>query len=218
MTKSRLWTTGTALVVVAVLALGWFLLVSPKRSSAADLKSQATEAEAANMSTEASVRQLKLEQKQLPAQRAQIAAIKRQIPSAPLEPSLIRQVTRIASDADVDLASITPNPLAPVAGTEGVQFIGTSIVVGGDFSKLKAFLDGLEENERSFLVTGFNIAPSEGAEEIKGDLVMTVSTRVFVASTPVAAAAAATTTTPAAGASAGATPSATPAAPTGTAG
>ncbi len=41
MTKSRTWTVGTAVLVVLILLAGWFLLVTPKRSHAADLQAQA---------------------------------------------------------------------------------------------------------------------------------------------------------------------------------
>ena len=37
MTRSRTWTLGTVVVVLAIFALGWFAVISPKKSNAASL-------------------------------------------------------------------------------------------------------------------------------------------------------------------------------------
>ena len=37
MTETRKWSAGAVVLIVAIVAAGWFLLVSPKRSDAADL-------------------------------------------------------------------------------------------------------------------------------------------------------------------------------------
>ena len=41
MSMTRRWSLLTAVVIVGILAAGWFLLVSPKRSDAADLRDKA---------------------------------------------------------------------------------------------------------------------------------------------------------------------------------
>ena len=48
MNSTRTWTLGTAVVAVLLLVAGWFLLVSPQRSAAADLRDQVTAQQAAN--------------------------------------------------------------------------------------------------------------------------------------------------------------------------
>jgi hypothetical protein len=41
MTVTHRWIAGAVALAVAIMAAGWFLLVSPKRSEASDLQSQA---------------------------------------------------------------------------------------------------------------------------------------------------------------------------------
>ena len=202
MTKSRTWTLGAAVVVLAVMALGWFLLISPKRSNAAALTTTAADTAAQNLSTEASIRQLKLEQKQLPAQEAQIAAIRQQMPNEPLLPALIRQLTNAAGDSNVNLTAIAPAAIAPVPADPGVSYIATDVTAVGDFTQLKQFLFALEENKRAVLVTGVSIGKAEGVPDPTA-LQMVVKTRVFISgvaatapvSSPAATGAASTTGT-----------------------
>ena len=184
MTRSRTWTIGTAVVVLAALAIGWFLLISPKRSEASELKATAEAANAQNLITEAKIRQLKLQQKQLPAQRAEIAAIQQQLPAEPLLPSMIRQTSNAAEDANVDLLGIAPSAITPLADVSGVSYIPVVITATGDFTQLKQFLFALEENKRSVLVSGFDIGkPDAGGttEVAPDDLTITIQARVFIA-------------------------------------
>jgi len=185
MTKSRTWTLGTALVVVLVFVAGWLLVISPKRSTAATLHTQVGTLVAQNQSTEENIRQLKLEQQQLPAQQAQLAAIQQQLPAQPLLPSLLRQVSALAYNSGASLSSISPAPtILAVPGDTGVSYI--PVVVNGDFTHLKSFLLALENNKRSVLVTGFTIAPVQAATGTggavpAGELTLALQTRVFMA-------------------------------------
>lgn len=214
MSKSRTWTLATALVVLAVFALGWFTLISPKRSEAAELRASAESAVAQNIITEAKIRQLKLQQKDLPQQQAQIAAINQQLPATPQLPSLIRQLLA-ADQSGAVLTAISPSTITPMPGNPGVSYIPVTVGVRGNFTELKRYLFALEENKRAVLVTGFQIGKAEANGDSldviqPDDLNMTIEIRVFIAGTaasttvvtPAPSGAGATTPTP------GATPTA----------
>jgi hypothetical protein len=53
MTKTRTWAAATAGICVLLILAAWFLLISPKRAEAADLRDQTVAQDQANQQTEA---------------------------------------------------------------------------------------------------------------------------------------------------------------------
>jgi len=117
MEKMRQWSILTAVGVIAVMAAGWFLLVSPQRSHASDLQSQAASQQSANDGLRARVAQLEAQKKGLPAQQRLLDEIAAKIPASPELPALIRQLSTAAEAAGVDLVTLAPTAPAPVTVT-----------------------------------------------------------------------------------------------------
>jgi Tfp pilus assembly protein PilO len=119
MNDTRKWSLVAVLAVLGILAAGWFLLVAPKHSEAADLKTKTAAQDKANSGLEAQLSQLKQQQADLPKQQARLAVIRRQLPDNPALPQLIRGLTTAARQVGVSLDSLapaTPTPLvAPAA-------------------------------------------------------------------------------------------------------
>ncbi|MCU1601052.1 MAG: hypothetical protein JWO22_1761 [Frankiales bacterium] len=126
MKKMQTWIALTAVGVLAILAGGWFLLVSPKKAHASDLRDQADAQSRANMALQNQLASLKAAQKNLPAQQAKLAAVAAKIPGTSAMPTLVRALSAAADDAGVELVSITPSApaalaaSAPAAGTPSV--------------------------------------------------------------------------------------------------
>src|SRR4051812_1101095 len=121
MEKMRQWSILTAVGVVAIFVAGWFLLVSPQRSSAADLHTQATTQQQANSTLRTNVNQLEAQKRGLPEQQRLLEQIATKVPDSPALPVLIRQLTTAAHAAGVDLVSLAPAAPAPVV----VAAVGT---------------------------------------------------------------------------------------------
>jgi type IV pilus assembly protein PilO len=116
MTDTRKWSALAAVLVVAIFAAGWFLLISPKRGDAADLRGKAASKSQENARLQEQIAMLQEQQKGLPTQRAQLAAMRTQIPTNPALPSLIRDLTAAGKKAGVSIDSMTPAlPVALVA-------------------------------------------------------------------------------------------------------
>jgi Tfp pilus assembly protein PilO len=115
MDKLRQLSLLTAVAVVAVVAGGWFLLVSPQRSKVSDLHAQAAEQKDKNATLSTEIARLEAESKDLPAEQARLAAIAEQLPPNPAMPALIGDLARAAKKSGVDLQIIAP--AAPVAYT-----------------------------------------------------------------------------------------------------
>lgn len=116
MTVTRKWSLMAGLLVVAIFLASWFLLISPRRSEAASLRSQATEQDAANARLQQKIAQLQSQAQDLPKEQARLAAIKVQIPENPALPALIRDLSGAAKKSGLSLDSLAPaKPVAIVS-------------------------------------------------------------------------------------------------------
>lgn len=192
MDKLKQWVTLTVVGVLVIGAAGYFLLISPKRSEAADVRSQADREVSDNKTLASQITDLKAQRKELPRQQAKLAAVAAKLPDNPALPSLIRALSAAADDANVELISLAPSaptavttvgaPAAaaavPVAGaaaktapsaTAGasgaLQVIGLTINVAGGYFQVEQFLDKVENLTRATKVTGLTMA--KGANPIK---------------------------------------------------
>lgn len=214
MTRLRqLWLL-TALASLAVLAGGYFMLVSPKANEAAQVREEADTQLAANRKLSSDIAMLKQQAKDLPKKQAELAAFARQIPSNPALPQLIRALSDSADNAGSRLVAITPSEpqfgtgagTAPVAAATAtgpaLAHIPLGVEVSGSYSALTQFFSEIEGMPRAFLVTGVNIkeaADSSPNSKLRpGDLVATINGRLFMSTTAPAAPTAATATAPAA--------------------
>jgi Tfp pilus assembly protein PilO len=194
MTKTRQWAVFTAVAVLAVFALGWLLLISPQRSKAADLKSQAAGQQMTIASLHTQLSQLLAEKKDLPDQERTLGEIANKIPSDSAEPTLIRQLRTAATTADVDLSSLAPSAAQPViasptAGSSAstLYAIPVAFTVSGSYANCELFLYRLEKLPRAMLISGLSIAPSNtgtaaGATANPGstaDVTATITATVF---------------------------------------
>jgi len=166
MSRTRTWSAATAGVCVLLIVAAWFLLISPKRAEAADLRDQTMAQDQANAQTKLKTQQLKAQYAQLPAKQAELAVIKQQMPDNPALPSLIRTLSAMADASGVTLVSLAPAPPAPftgaaapstavVAPTAGApaaassgstQLLGiaTNLVITGDYAASTLFVQKLQ--------------------------------------------------------------------------
>ena len=206
MDKLKQWIALTVVGVLAVLAGGWFLLVSPKHSDAAALRSQAAQQVSANASLQTQLAMLKAQAKNLPAQQAKLAAVAAKIPDNPALPSLVRALTKAADQTGVELVSLAPSqPIpvaggatatavapggaAPVSGSAGqLQSIGLVLNVVGGYFQVEQFLDSVENLSRAMKVTNFvatpggnPLKPTAGTTATASTLSTTVTGTVYMA-------------------------------------
>jgi Tfp pilus assembly protein PilO len=175
----------TAVGAVAILALGWFLLVSPQRSHAADLRTQAYSQRSANATLQSQVQQLEQEKLGLPAQQRILNQIATKIPDSPALPALIRQLVVAAKGAGVDLVSLAPGQptlvtqtaaaatTLPASGTatsrthaappSPLAQIPLTINVTGSYFNMESFFAAVEKLSRAMLVTQWTLTPASGS-------------------------------------------------------
>jgi Tfp pilus assembly protein PilO len=176
MTKLRqLWLL-TALAAFAVLAGGYFLLVSPKSSQASSLRGETAVQQTANQGVRSQIDQLNKQKRDLPAKQALLAEFAGKIPSNPALPALIRALSDVADKSGVELVAVTPG-MPTFAKTAGAQAgtgggnvaapkgqvlatIPVTLSIEGRYSNLTEFFAELESLPRAMLVAGLDISRS----------------------------------------------------------
>lgn len=206
------WVALSVAATLAVAAAGWFLLVNPRRTEAADLRAQAVSQEQANAGKAGQLARLRAQAKGLPAQQARLAAVATKIPEDPALPSLIRTLSASAEEAGVELVGLQPQPPvavgAPAAAgapadaagaagapdSTGLSAIPLTIAVTGGYFAVEQFVAALEDRPRAVQVTGMDLTPLTGADAAEGEseddgaLRATLTARVFLAARPPATA------------------------------
>jgi len=108
MDKMKQWVALTVVGVLAVAAGGWFLLVSPKRSEAAEIRLDVDQTNNEVSALRTQLAMLKAQQKTLPQVQARLSKVQTQIPDNPALPSLIRALSNAAERTGVQLVSLAP--------------------------------------------------------------------------------------------------------------
>jgi Tfp pilus assembly protein PilO len=111
----RVWRIGGIAGAVLVLVVAWLLVISPTMQDAAALDEETASQQAASAELESRISLLKKQSEELPAQEAVLAEIQQRMPPTAALPTLIRNLTTVAENANVVVASVTPGLPAPVA-------------------------------------------------------------------------------------------------------
>ena len=176
-----------ALLIVAA----WFVLISPQRSEAADLRDQASQQQQLNEQIKLKTAQLKAQFASLPARQAQLAEIKQEMPENPALPSLVRDLSAYADDAGVQLVSVAPAAPQPFTSTATstasaatvapLQQIQTTVVANGTYAELTLYLQKLQSKmRRAVLIDNLALTPAKGDDAAPDELQMTIIGKVFV--------------------------------------
>ena len=181
-TKNSRWIAGTCAACVAVTAASWFLLISPRRSHAAQLRDQTQSVASANDTLRLQIAQLKAQFADLPKQKAELVTVQQQLPPNAAMPTLVRSLNGIADSTGVNLDSVTPgtavyasasgsaNGAAGAAGASGSAAAGSlialpvSVAVTGDYFAATLFMKQLQTKmRRAFLVTGITVNQNQNS-------------------------------------------------------
>jgi len=122
----------SALAVVVVAALGWFMLISPQRTKADQLDTQR-----AAVDSELAVDRVLVSKPSQSKTKATLAAAKRALPDDPQVSEILRQLAGFAAKSRTELDSITPASAVP--GT-GAQTIPISLQFRGRYFGLQQLL------------------------------------------------------------------------------
>jgi type IV pilus assembly protein PilO len=149
MTVTRKWSLMAAVLVLAIVAGGWFLLVSPKRSDAAALRADIVTQDEANERLVQQLEVLKAQQADLPRQRARLAVLGTQIPDNPALPTLIRDLSKAGRKVGVSIDTMSPAVPVPVVAAQPVAPVATTEAAGSTESTGSTEAGGTTESTGS---------------------------------------------------------------------
>ena len=171
--STKLWIIGSMLLIVAIVAMGWFLGVSPKLAEAATAGQQQSEAEAQNVVHESEIAVIKKQFDQLPALKSQLAVLRAAVPDGSGMSAFLDELHALEQQNQVTLTDFKTGdgqPYTPVKGTVGTvsttnplitpdNFVAipVSVTVSGDNANIMRFVDGVQTGERLFLVTSLKL-------------------------------------------------------------
>ncbi|WP_369052259.1 type 4a pilus biogenesis protein PilO [Kineococcus terrestris] len=199
--RNTAWIAGTGVLALLALVATYFLLVTPKRAEAADVRAQTAGVVASNAQIAQQTELLKSQFATLDEQRARLAEIKASLPDEAEVPALLRQLEGYATSAGVTLVAVTPSPASLYtttsgAGTDtaGIVQVPLVVQVAGSFPASELFVKNVQADMTRFFGVE-QVTVTQGADTADGDDVTTTITgRVFVLDPDVAAAVAAVPT------------------------
>ena len=130
MNAQRLWALVTAIVVVAVLGMGWLLGVSPLLAAASDADDQREAAEATNVAQAATLVELRAKFENVEEYRIELDALRETIPASSDIEAFYAQMSQTADDVEVTITTLTAGEPqlygtgadgAPIVVAEGAQ-------------------------------------------------------------------------------------------------
>jgi Tfp pilus assembly protein PilO len=166
-----------AVVLVAVLAAAWVMVVSPERQQASQLSGQVAAAQAQLTSAEGKVSSARAAQSQYAAAYASVVSLGKAVPPSQEVPALIDQLTQASSEKNVAFTSIT-NGSSATAGTSA----GASSAAAAGFTELP-FSIGFEGSYFDLehilgQLTDFATLTSSGDLQVSGRLLTVQSVKL----------------------------------------
>ena len=115
-----------------VLLVGWFGVVAPQRSKAAELATQIEDTE-----LQLEVTQALVDGPQLRLSTAQLATLRRAIPDEVRMSQILRQLSGASAKSKIRILGITPQPVAVVGGADVVSM---NVGIEGRYFGIREFL------------------------------------------------------------------------------
>lgn len=192
LSKTRLWIAGTVALCLVLTAAAWFLVISPTRAEAAELRTQRADTAVSNDQLQARIDTLVAQFATLDQKRAELAVVQEAMPQDPELALLNRKLEAESLTSGVVLMRVTPGAAvaavaapapAPVpaegAATEGAATDGTAaaavptstlqaipvvVEVVGPFADVSTYLQGIQERlGRDFLIESLNVVAEKPA-------------------------------------------------------
>ncbi|MFT4029921.1 MAG: hypothetical protein QM675_08590 [Protaetiibacter sp.] len=178
---TRVWGLITFVVVVGVVAAGWFLGVSPQLAAKANSESQRQAAVSQNQSIEMTIAKLKAEQENTDSYEARDAELVAAIPSDLESAAFITALNDLATATGVTIQQFSLDDVVPYAEPEAEAasdgapspvtdsritadnflLVPVTLAVSGSWDQVLAFTHGVQTGNRLMLVTKVDTSGDE---------------------------------------------------------
>lgn len=131
MNEHKVWTAMAVLVMVAVLALGWFLGIDPRLADARAADAERAQVERDNLAHEQTLAELARLERNLPALEAELAGLRAALPTDAAIPPLIGELDDLAVRNGMEIVSFTIDAPAEVEAEAAAQQQGGAAEADG---------------------------------------------------------------------------------------
>lgn len=107
MDKNKIWSLASIVVMVGVLALGWFAGIDPLLQARAATEEQRVTVEAQNEATQLTIARLKGDFENIDALTADLAAMRVSVPEAGSMPAFLTQLDTLARDSNTTVTALS---------------------------------------------------------------------------------------------------------------
>ncbi len=171
---NRIWTFATVIIVILLVALGWFLGISPRIAEAARAESDRVLVAAQNQATTITLEQLRQDAESFSEFEAELLALQAEFPELPEYDDVVEEYLLGLLDDDLELENLAvaePTPADPliVVDDKGQVPEGTllkldaSLVVLGDWRNSLDLVARVQASERFTLVTNYVYSADDDA-------------------------------------------------------
>lgn len=179
----RVWSFATVILIIVVVALGWFLGIAPKLAEAARFDSERLAVQGQNEVTRAVIAQLEADFERIDELRAELALLRAEFPNQAeyddavqefitsiLAEDLVLQNLQINEPSPSTAAVLGPDENAPEPEINGdgllpagsLLLVSVSITVFGPLDDTLAFVDALQQSPRFGVVPGLTFSNDGG--------------------------------------------------------
>ncbi|MFP7762203.1 type 4a pilus biogenesis protein PilO [Marisediminicola sp. LYQ85] len=173
----RIWLIGASLLIVAIVALGWLLGISPQVTAADEARAEKEGVEQQNAAQEIALIQLRDQFENMDVLEDQLSELESQIPPRQDFDVFLDDIVGLASDAGVALTGFTASealayaseaegdaaPADPTVAATGTFTIPITISLEGSPQQILDFTAAVQESTRLTLVTNVTFSSGDGA-------------------------------------------------------
>jgi type IV pilus assembly protein PilO len=164
---------------VALLAVGWFLLIGPQQSQTRDLHDQTDAAHDEAAGLQRRLAELRRQERDMPRYEAELATSRKALPAVPGTPAFVRQLQAAGDATGVSVNGVS---VSEPTAKEAVFTLPISLTAEGDAGQVEGFLDELQRVQpRAVLLTA--VSTTRAGEGTSDRLAVTISLVAFVAPT-----------------------------------
>ena len=155
---ARLWVLGGMAIIVLLALGGWFLLIGPKFSEAADVRAQADDTRVQLVALRKKLAGLDEKRAQLPQFTARLRVNRAALPGDSGVPDFLRQLEASGELTGVTVSGFSVAAPAPAVGVANVWQLQMTLNAAGEPDDLGRFLDRLQSRQpRAVLVQSANL-------------------------------------------------------------
>jgi Tfp pilus assembly protein PilO len=175
----RVWLAGGALGAVVLVAVGWFLLISPQNGRTAAVDAQAAVARTQQLTLQHRLAELQRQNADLADYQAQLAAAQAALPSQADLTTFLRDLQSGDRSHSV-VSGVTIGAPQEVPG-KNIFALQLTLTTNGSAAQLNGLLDYLQQVQpRAVLIKNLALAGTNSDALGSGSATLTVSLQVFV--------------------------------------